>query len=466
VKRVREADLNAWASQPDRRPLVVRGARQVGKSHLVRTWGAMRFGKIVELNLERDPAIARCFLDNDPRATLARLEAIARARIPADGAALLFLDEIQAAPEVLAKLRWFAEELPALPLVCAGSLLDFALRDPRFSMPVGRVTFMHLEPMGFGEFMQAMGEERLAGLAAGLSLDEVRAGTAALAPLHDRVLDLFRQYLLVGGMPAAVERYRRDRSLLSASEIHGDLLAALRSDFAKYAERVHQGRLNKVLSSVAQQVGGKFRYAQVDRAERSAVLAKAVELLCMARVCHRVGSTPASAIPLGAGVDEKRFKLILLDVGLLSASLGLSVSGLEPGADLMLANRGALAEQVVGQLLRLCFRAHEEPALYYWHRESPGSEAEIDYVTQQGARVVPVEVKAGATGSLKSLHLFMAERRLPLAVRFNADAPSITDVEASTRLGTTARYTLLSLPLYLAEELPRLALEAAPRQRR
>jgi predicted AAA+ superfamily ATPase len=230
--------------------------------------------------------------------------------------------------------------------------------------------------------------------------------------------------------------------------------------------RVHHGRLNAVLSSVAQQIGGKFRYAQVDRAERSAALAKAVELLSLARVCHRVHATPARAIPLAAGVDEKRFKVILLDVGLLSASLGLSVAGIDAGADLMLANRGALAEQVAGQLLRLGFRAHEEPALYYWHRESPGSDAEIDYVTQQGARVVPVEVKAGATGSLKSLHLFMAERRHPLAVRLNADVPSVTEVVASTRLGTTARYRLLSLPLYLVEELPRLAVEAASPKRK
>jgi predicted AAA+ superfamily ATPase len=233
----------------------------------------------------------------------------------------------------------------------------------------------------------------------------------------------------------------------------------LRSDFAKYAGRVHHGRLNAVLSSVAQQVGAKFRYTQVDRAERSMALAQAVELLSLARVCHRVRGTPATAPPLAAGVDEKRFKLILLDVGLLSACLGLSVAGLDATADLMLANRGAVAEQVVGQLLRLGFRAHEDPGLYYWHRDARGSEAEVDYVTQQGTHVVPVEVKAGTTGSHKSLHIFMAERGFPVALRFNADLPSVTQVVASTRLGTTAKYTSLSLPLYLAEEVPRLVAE-------
>ncbi len=451
--------LDDWVRRSDRHPLVLRGARQVGKSYLIRAWGRMRFGGVVELNLERDPAIARSFSDNDPRATLRRLEVIARAQIPTDGSVLLFLDEIQVEPAVLAKLRWFAEEIPSLPLVCAGSLLDFALREPSFSVPVGRVSFMHLEPMGFREFLMAMGEERLAALAGEMTAADIRAGAQAIAPLHERMMDLFRQYVLVGGMPAAVERYREDRSLLAVSEVHGDLLAALRSDFAKYASRAQHDRLDAVLSAVAQQIGSKFHYVMADRSERASALAPAVELLCLARVCHRVRATPATAPPLAAGVNNKRFKMILLDVGLLSAALGLSVMGLVATADLMLANRGALAEQVIGQLLRLTFRAHEEPALYYWHREARGSEAEVDYVTQQGARVVPVEVKAGATGVLKSLHLFMAERRFPLAARLNADLPSLTEVVASTRLGTTARYTLLSLPLYLAEELPRLAAE-------
>jgi uncharacterized protein len=457
MKRLREADLQHWAARQERKPLILRGARQVGKSHLVRTWGASRFERVVELNLERDPAIASCFSDNDPQAILKRLEIVARASVPSDGSVLLFLDEIQAEPSVLAKLRWFAEELPRLPIVAAGSLLDFALREPAFSMPVGRVTFMHLEPLGFREFVSAMGEQQLADQLATLREENFRSEhVAGLATMHDRALDLFRQYLLVGGMPAAVASYRESRSLLGTSEVHSDLLAALRSDFAKYAARVHHGRLNSVLSSIAQQLGGKFRYVQVDRSERAQTIAQAVELLSLARVCHRVRATPAVAVPLAAGVDEKRFKLILLDVGLLSALLGLSFKSIDPSGDIMLAHRGALAEQVVGQLLRLCRPAYEEPALYHWHRESRGSEAEIDYVAASETRVIPIEVKAGATGALRSLHLYMAERGFDTAVRFNADLPSVVPVAVSTRTGASAQYRLLSLPMYMVEELPRL----------
>src|SRR5450432_3718991 len=160
--RSRISDLNAWSERSDRKPLVLRGARQVGKSWLVRTWGAQRFGRVVEVNLERRPEIAACFTANDPAAVLQRLEVHLSQRIPADGSVLLFLDEIQALPEVLPKLRWFAEEMPQLPVIAAGSLLDFVLAEHRFSMPVGRISYLHVEPMGFLEFCHACGEERLA----------------------------------------------------------------------------------------------------------------------------------------------------------------------------------------------------------------------------------------------------------------------------------------------------------------
>ncbi len=139
MERARQEDLEAWAGLTGRKPLVVRGARQVGKSYLVRSWGEQRFRAVAEANLERRPELHACFTDNDPRATLARLEVVLGRAIPADGSTLLFLDEIQAAPQVLAKLRWFAEETPDLPLVAAGSLLDFALRSPEVATPVGRI---------------------------------------------------------------------------------------------------------------------------------------------------------------------------------------------------------------------------------------------------------------------------------------------------------------------------------------
>jgi uncharacterized protein len=457
VKRLRIAALESWAEQQDRKPLVLRGARQVGKSFLVRSWGQQRFGSLVEVNLERDAKVVSCFADNDPVATVRRLEAHTGKPISRNGETLLFLDEIQAAPTVLAKLRWLAEELPALPVVAAGSLLDFTLAEHSFSMPVGRVSYLHLEPMGFDEFLRALDEERLAAfLAEDVTGKRIAAGDAIAAALHDKLMGLLREYLLVGGMPAAVERYRQKRSLLAVAEVHHDLLATLRDDFNKYGTRAHHRRLVAVLDSLAQQLGSKFRYSRVDRGERAEALRQAVDLLCLARVCHRVRATAAAGAPLAAGAAGRVWKLVLLDVGLVSAALGLSLGDLEREADPTLCNRGALAEQLVGQLLRLNFPGHQEPALFYWQRNERGSEAEVDYVVQQGSQLVPVEVKAGATGALKSLHMLMADRGWPFAVRFSAALPSLTPVTASTRTGKTARYTLLSLPLYLVEQLPRL----------
>jgi hypothetical protein len=186
---------------------------------------------VIEANLERRPELAGCFADNDPRASLRRLEVALGKAIPSDGSALHFLDEIQAAPQVLAKLRWFAEELPALPVIAAGSLLDFALRDPEVATPVGRITLLHLEPMGFEEFCLALEEEPLVRwLREEVTGRSIAAGTAMPGELHGRALELFRTWLLVGGMPAAVEAFRTEGSLLGVAAVQRDLPATLRDE--------------------------------------------------------------------------------------------------------------------------------------------------------------------------------------------------------------------------------------------
>ena len=456
--RTRSADLNAWADKPNRKPLVLRGARQVGKSWLVRSWGAQRFGRVVEVNLERRPETTACFTDNDPKAVLQRLEVQLGQRIPADGSALLFLDEIQAVPEVLAKLRWFAEEMPQLPVIAAGSLLDFTLANHRFSMPVGRISYLHLEPMGFIEFCHACGEEPLARwLDESLTVSAIRSGVPT--DLHDKAIALFRSWVLVGGMPAAVEAFARERSYLPVADVHRELLATVRDDFAKYADRVHHHRLASVLDSVPNQLGQKFTYAKVDREERSVALKQALELLTLARVCHRVISTPGTGLPLGAGADAKTMKVIHLDVGLASSALRLDLAALERADDLDLVNEGAIAEQAVGQLLRLIGHGNEEPALWYWSREARSSAAEVDYLGAPTSHVLPIEVKAGTGGAMRSLHVFMADRKLMWAARFNSAVPMVQVIDTKAATGEPVRYSLLSLPAYAVECLPQLARE-------
>lgn len=450
MQRAATDELSAWVSRRGRKPLVIRGARQVGKSYLVRDFARTRGLDLVELNFERDPKTAKLFAGGDAVHVLRGIEAFTGKRL-VYGSSLLFLDEIQAAPQVLATLRWLHEETPKLAVIAAGSLLDFALADHEFSMPVGRITYLHLEPMSFTEFLRGLGDDELAAL-----IEEIDPWRGVAEPLHARILERFREYVLVGGMPEAVETYRQDRSLLDCARVHQDLLATFRDDFAKYASSAHRDRLVKVLDAVPRMIGRKFVYSRVDRDERAAALRQAVDLLCRARVCHRVETTHATGVPLGAEVDNRRYKLVLVDVGLVSASLGVSLADLDRAEDLVMANEGAIAEQAVGQGLRVIEPPFHEPKLYYWARETPGSEAEVDYLVQQGAHIVPIEVKAGTTGALRSLHGLMAARGWKRAVRFNADRPSVTRVSTLTIGGDRAAYELVSLPLYLAANLGRI----------
>ncbi len=450
MKRDASSDLDTWLKKPDRKPLVIRGARQVGKTWLVRDFAQQAGKNLVELNFERHPEFARFFGERNPATVLRAVEAYMGARIHAEDA-LLFLDEIQAAPEVLANLRWFAEEMPELPVVAAGSLLDFVLADHSFSMPVGRISYLHLEPMSFEEFLSALGQDGLREF-----IGEFHPGAVVPDPIHLRLMEFFRDYLVVGGMPAVVAGWQQENSLIACAALQQDLLTTFRDDFAKYTGRVPLPRLERVLDAVPRLLGRKFTYSQVDREERSAAIRQALELLCQARICHKVQACDGMGIPLSAGVRERFFKVILVDVGLTAALLGLMLHALPSLRDVSVVNEGALAEQAMGQLLRAVEPKFKEPALFYWTRERKGAAAELDYLLQHGIDVVPIEVKAGTTGALKSLHLFMSLRRLPLAVRFNADTPSVTPVDFKTTTGARAAYRLLSLPFYFAGQVHRI----------
>jgi predicted AAA+ superfamily ATPase len=450
VKRDVSDTLSAWFSRPTRLPLVIRGARQVGKSYLVRQLARRQKVALVELNFEQSPDLAQLFASNDAKAICHNLEVLRGQRIAA-GNTLLFLDEIQAAPQVFAALRWFAEQAPDLHVVAAGSLLDFTLAAPTFSMPVGRIATLYVEPMSFADFLRALGEESLRNY-----LKEFSWPTVMPLPIHLRLMHLFRHYLVVGGMPAAVKLYAQSRSLLEVSEIHHNLLTTYRDDFARYANRGHHSRLLKVFQAIPRQLGQKFVFKHVDRDERSEPLKKALSLLLQARVAHAVHHCNATGVPLGATTDERTYKILFLDTGLAMAALGLSVFDLPEAADITTVCEGALAEQAAGQALRLLPPTFTDPQLYYWCRQKKGAAAEVDYLLQHGSQIVPVEVKAGKTGTLKSLHQLMLERSLPRAIRLNGDRPSQVEVDVLTSQQGRVRYQLVSLPLYMAAEIPRI----------
>jgi predicted AAA+ superfamily ATPase len=442
--------LKTWKSKPSRKPLVIRGARQVGKTYLVRLFAKKYFDQTVEINFERDPEMASLFTSKDPRKIVQLLEL--QYNIPIQpGAALLFLDEIQAAPEVLVSLRYFYEELPELHVIAAGSLLEFALKEPTFSMPVGRIEYMHLGPMQLEEFLLAAGKDKLV-----IFLNEFSLGDSMPKPLHRQLMDLLRIFLVTGGMPQSVAVYLNSNSWQECESIKHSLLATFQDDFNKYGKMVRHQRLQLLFKKIPLLAGSKFKYVNVDRNEKSGDLAKALNLLFRARIAYPVYHSSCSGIPLGATIHPKQFKVLFLDTGMMSTATGLNLLDYEKAEDVMKVNAGAICEQYIGQHLLFSQQPYCEPEVYYWIREKKNSSAEVDYVISEGTLIVPVEVKAGKSGTLKSLHLFLHEKHRSLGVRFNSDIPSILESQTALADRPNIPYCLLSLPLYMVGQLRRL----------
>ncbi len=447
MKRDHTLFLQNWLNSDSRKPLVIRGARQVGKTWLIRDLALSQQHKLIELNFEKRPDLQSLFTSNDPKEIIINISASVGSKIdPAK--TILFLDEIQAAAHLLPKLRWFAEEMAQLPVVAAGSLLDFALAKHEFSMPVGRISYLYLEPLSFEEFLEAIEEHELR-----VYLQNYDWKINIPEALHLKLMKIVKEYLIVGGMPAAVSSWAKEQSPDIINQIHFDLLATYRDDFAKYSGRLTIDRLEEIMSSVPRQLGRKFVYRNVNSEVSTAPLKQALDLLTKARICHRIVSTAANGLPLGAEADERFSKVIMLDCGLCSASLGLSLHQLRSISEISLINSGGMAEQLVGQLLRTITPPYIPPVGYYWQREKKGSDAEIDYIIQHENQLIPIEVKAGTTGTLKSLYQFIKEKKKAFAVRINSDFPCYYSKNTT---GASIAYNLLSLPFYLVGQLHRL----------
>lgn len=445
--------LRDWRNRQDRKPLVIRGARQVGKSFLVRQFAELDFENLVEVNFENEEAVAEYFARSEVGATLRLLEAHYGKRIR-PGGTLLFLDEIQGAPEVFARLRYFREQIPELHVVAAGSLLEFVLEDHDFSMPVGRIEYLHLGPLQFGEFLRAIGDQGLADLCDTYTIDaDFPVG------IHQRLVERLRTFLVVGGMPEAVAAFVQEGAHWASDRIVQGILQTFADDFAKYGAKVNRQHLLTTFRALPRLIGRKLKYVSISREFRAADLARSLHLLELARVCHMVHHTTARGTPLGATENPKVFKPLFLDVGLVLSALGLNAADLAT-TDLLVVNSGAVCEQFVGQHLLYRQQMYRLPELHYWAREEPSANAEVHYVISVGPHVVPVEVKAGKTGTLRSLHQFMVTHDSPLAVRLNLDLPSITQAEGRLPTGQEYSYPLLSLPIYMVEHVQQLVRSA------
>ena len=436
MKRLFDKVLEDWAADREAKPMLLRGARQVGKTYCVRTLGR-RFRHFAEINFEETPEAARFFDGALTAAPIAAKLAAFCGKPVRPGESLLVLDEVQNQPRVLAALRYFREQMPGLHVVAAGSLLEFALEEvPSFG--VGRVTSRFLHPMSFPEFLAALGEDALLEMA-----ESADFAHPVDSVFHERLVERYRAFLLVGGMPEAVAAYAETGDLLASSAVLDDLIRDFRDDFAKYRRRVPTQRLDETFRSVAAQTGRRFMCSAVSPDVKSTAILSALFLLEKAGLVHRAVETAASGVPLAAQSDDRRFKALLLDTGVCQRLLGLELGPelLRSPADLV--NKGGLAELSAGLALVASQDPKSAAGLHYWQRDSRAGNAEIDYVAAFGSRIVPVEVKAGTKGSMQSLRVFLAEKRLPFGVRLSLENfGSLPDVRI--------------LPLYAAHRIREL----------
>lgn len=395
MKRQITSKLLQWKGSTTRKPLIVRGGRQTGKSYTISEFGNTHFeGTTHIINFEKRTDWHSVFdLNYDVNRIVGELEILTGNRIT-PGKDLLFFDEIQECPNAIASLRYFYEQMPDLHLIAAGSLLEFALGN--ISFPVGRVQLINMHPMNFQEFLVATGNEPAAQLI-GESPKDVSAG------IHLMLTAELKKYFFVGGMPECVKVYAATQSLNEVFEIQADLLATFRQDFLKYTPRVDTSCLNSVLNSIPQKIGQQIKYSTLAEGYSNPTIKKAFELLETARLFRKVKTASPAGLPLGASASDKKFKAIVLDVGLLGSFFGGSRSLEYAKTALLSVFQGTMAEQYVGQEIL----AATNNDLYYWSREAKSSNAETDYLIEKKGKIIPVEVKSGKGGSLKSLHLLL-----------------------------------------------------------
>ncbi len=445
-----ERDLHLWYEKSNRKPLVIRGARQVGKSTLVRQFCKDKGLDLFEVNLEKHQALNSVFALKKPLSVLEAVEDILQRKIRPGKGNLLFLDEIQAAPEALACLRYFFEELNELPVLCAGSLLEFTLNDHQYSMPVGRIEYLHMGPMSFGEFLLAKKEnfllERLSTLIKFMPFTQ---------ELHARANQLLREYLFVGGMPEAVATLVRE-GIDATHPVQAQIVQTYQEDFLKYAKKAHLQKIQKVFQYAFSNPCQKVKYSSISQDDLSRDLKSNLQLLTQALVIHPVYHSACGGLPLSAGENQKVFKLLALDVGLVAHLQGLTWATFKNYGENEILTEGALAEQFVGQHLLDHRPSYNKPRLNYWLREGKADNAEVDFILQKDSSLLAIEVKAGAAGKIRSLHQWMLECKVKnkKAMRFNLSPGEETLVKHKYE-NRNLKYKLLTLPLYMIDHWDR-----------
>ena len=414
MRRHIEVQLNNWKQKLSRKSLLVRGARQVGKTWSVRNLGKS-FKYFLEVNFELEKEVHKFFQsDLDPDVISSNLSAYYNIPVK-DGETLLFFDEVQACPPAITSLWSFHEKRPGLHVVAAGSLLEFAIKDlPSYG--VGRIESLYMYPLSFDEFLLALDQDAL------LEIKKQSSPFNPLNPaLHNKLINFLKQFLLTGGLPEAVKTFVEKKDLREVQVVLDQLITSLEDDFAKYKKQVPVSRIREVFNSIVYQSGNKFILSKASQSANHKQINETLQLLEMAGLAYKVQHSSANGLPLGAGIQPNKFKVILFDHGIFQRILGLNLSEHLLADDFSAINKGNLAEQFVGMEFIKNFSPHLKPRLYYWHREKRGSNAEVDYLLQLNTQIIPVEVKSGTQGKMQSLFLFMKEKNIPFGIRISLE---------------------------------------------
>lgn len=432
MKRIIDYYLLEWKNRANRKPLLLRGARQVGKTHAVRVLGK-HFDNFIEINLESNSAARRIMeADLDLERIILQLSELLQKKIE-PGTTLLFFDEIQQVPKAITALRYFYETMPELHVIAAGSLLEFAIEE--VGVPVGRVSYLYMYPLSFFEFLVALGHKEWAKI-----IISYEPEMELSEPVHEKIIALVGTYIAIGGMPEAVKEWIKTTSAhkvksRAVKRVHSDLLYAYQQDFGKYAKRNQIKYLNLVFLKAIEQLSNKFNFARVGEYQKRE-LAPALDLLEMAGLIYKVKRTAAQGIPLGAQADLNDFKIIFLDVGLSQALLKLDIASWFVDPLAAFVNKGMIVEAYVGQEILAYADPIMKEELFYWSRTERSSQAEVDYVVQINQSVVPVEVKSSGSKRIKSTQIFFdLHRGSSYGIRFWADNYAKND-------------TIFSYPLY------------------
>ena len=433
ILRKADSELEKWKAESKHKPLLVRGARQVGKTKTIREFGK-KFHHFIEINFEESPRLKALFSDELSPATICEnIAAIYKTNI-IPGKTLLFLDEIQECQEAIASLRFFYEKMPGLHIIAAGSLLEFALSEmPTFG--VGRIRSLFMYPLSFPEFLAGAGELKLLN-----KVREAKPTQPMNEVLHARLIELIQKFICLGGMPEVIATYIETGDLYQCQQLLDDLIISIKADFTKYRKRIPVSRLNEVFRAVVFQAGQKFVYSKACTHANHNQIKEALQLLTTAGLVIPVTHSSANGILLGAGANPQKQKMLVYDTGIFQRIMGLDLADFLLSKKFDAINKGNLSEQFVGLELIKSESCYQNPSLYYWHREARNSNAEVDYVIPISQEIVPVEVKAGTKGSMQSLFLFLQEKNLQKGIRISNENFSVYD-------------TIEVYPLYAVENI-------------